>query len=99
MFFLGVGTYKGFFNNGNLQGMGRFDYQNGSIYDGDWRDNKKHGRGRMIEGDGRSIYNGEWENDLKHGRGTFIQKGTYIIEGVWNKGSLIEMTQFQNFNA
>ena len=52
----------------------------------------------MIEADGRSLYNGEWENDQKHGSGTFFLKGSYIIEGIWNKGSLVEMTKFQNYS-
>ena len=72
MYFVGIGAYKGHFENGNLEGVGRFDYQNGSIYEGNWRENKKNGHGRLIESDGRSMYNGEWENDQKNGRGTFI---------------------------
>jgi hypothetical protein len=71
MFFVGIGTYKGSFSNGNLEGLGQFQYLNGSIYEGEWRENKKHGRGKFIEADGRIIYNGDWENDYKHGRGTF----------------------------
>jgi hypothetical protein len=64
MSFFGIGTYKGCFNGGNLEGIGRLDYIDGSIYDGDWKDNKKHGRGKLIESGGESIYNGDFENDL-----------------------------------
>lgn len=63
MFFIGIGTYKGCFSGGNLEGIGRLDYLDGSFYDGDWKDNKKHGKGKLIESDGATIYNGDWEND------------------------------------
>ncbi len=96
MFFVGIGTYNGSFRSGNLEGIGRFEYLNSSNYDGEWKENRKHGRGQLVEADGRSIYIGDWENDLKHGKGTFIQKGAYMIEGVWNRGSLVEMTKFAN---
>jgi hypothetical protein len=98
MFFVGIGTYKGFFKSGNLDGIGNFEYLNGSVYEGDWKENRKHGRGQFIETDGRTVHVGEWENDYKHGKGTFIQKGAYMIEGIWNKGSLVEMTKFSNYN-
>jgi hypothetical protein len=52
--------------------MGRFDYLNGSIYEGNWRENKKHGKGKFVDTDGVSVYRGEWENDMKHGKGTFL---------------------------
>lgn len=94
MFFIGIGTYKGHFRNGNLNGKGRFDYLNGAIYEGDWRENKKHGKGKFLEADGFTEYNGEWANDLKHGKGIFRQNGSSMIEGVWNKNILVEMTNF-----
>lgn len=98
MFFVGIGTYKGSFSQGNLQGIGRFEYLNGSVYIGDWKENRKNGKGQLIEPDGRTVFNGDWDNDYKHGKGTFLQKSAYIIEGVWNRGSLIEMTKFTTYN-
>jgi len=94
MFFVGIGTYKGCFSQGNLEGIGRFEYLNGALYDGDWKENKKQGKGKLIEANGNCIYNGDWENDMKNGKGTYWQKGSYRIEGVWNKGILVEMTMF-----
>ena len=96
MFFLGVGTYKGSFSNGQIEGTGRFDYQNGAIYEGDWRDNRKHGIGKWIDTDRLSLYDGEWENDQKHGRGAFIEGSSLTNEGVWKEDNLVEMTNFQN---
>lgn len=63
MFFVGVGTYRGNFTDGNLAGFGIFEYLDGSIYEGSWKDNKKYGKGKFTEADGKSVYNGEWLND------------------------------------
>lgn len=29
-----------------MEGHGKVTYSNGDIFDGEWKDNKKHGRGR-----------------------------------------------------
>jgi hypothetical protein len=63
MLFVGIGTYKGNFSGGNIDGLGKFEYFDGSIYEGNWKENKKHGRGKFIETNGESVYNGEWMND------------------------------------
>ena len=63
MYFVGIGTYKGSFIGGNLEGFGRFEYHDGSVYEGDWLQNKRNGKGRFIEADEASVYNGDWEND------------------------------------
>jgi len=39
-------------------------------YDGDWKDNKRHGKGTITWADG-SKYVGEWKNGWKHGKGTY----------------------------
>jgi hypothetical protein len=38
------------------------------IYEGYWKDDLKHGKGRWINKDGR-VYEGMFKNDLKHGIG------------------------------
>lgn len=72
MLFNGIGKYKGEFSCGNLQGSGCLQYLDGSFYDGDWKENKKHGIGKFIEKNGETIFNGMWQKDQKHGRGTFF---------------------------
>jgi hypothetical protein len=41
-----------------------------SKYDGEWKDNKAHGRGVLWGKDGKVLYEGEWAGDAKHGEGT-----------------------------
>ena len=40
----------------------------GSEFEGQWSDRKRHGRGTQIWRDG-SIYEGYWKNDMANGRG------------------------------
>lgn len=51
-------------------------------YLGDWRDNRRHGRGRFTWSDG-SYYEGDWENDLRHGRGLLELSNGFKYEGNW----------------
>jgi hypothetical protein len=98
MFFVGIGTYNGSFRfGGNLDGIGRFEYLNGAVYEGEWKENKKHGSGKFVEAEG-GIHYGHWENDLKHGKGKFLEN-MFMIEGRWDKGILVEMIKFQEYQC
>ncbi|KAH9273091.1 hypothetical protein BASA83_004668 [Batrachochytrium salamandrivorans] len=43
---------------------------NGDRYIGDWKDNKRHGKGMQFYKQSGNVYEGEWENDQRHGFGT-----------------------------
>lgn len=43
-------------------------YKDGSVYKGDWHNDKRAGKGEMTYSDG-SVYTGEWKNDKKNGSG------------------------------
>ncbi len=38
-------------------------YGNGSVYQGKWENDKKHGKGKVTEANG-SVYHGDWTEDL-----------------------------------
>jgi hypothetical protein len=65
-------------------GMDKRSYQwaDGSMYHGDWRDGKMNGDGLMKFADG-NVYDGEWLNGLQHGQGTFYWKSGSIFAGEW----------------
>jgi hypothetical protein len=50
------------------EGIGVLVHANGDVYEGYWRDDKKHGYGRYIWTDG-DYYEGQWENGELHGHG------------------------------
>ncbi len=61
------------------QGKMFYTYPNGSTYDGNWIDDKRHGEGIYIHMDnGEQIYTykGNFENDVFHGQGTWTDHKT-----------------------
>jgi len=78
-------TYDGEWKIGTeiRQGMGIQTWPDGSVYEGNFYDNKRNGNGRIIYPD-QTIYNGGWVNDAAHGYGELIQaSGSYTYKGEW----------------
>jgi hypothetical protein len=53
---------------------------------GDWRDNKRCGRGVFSWPDG-SYYDGEWDSDTRHGKGRLVLAGGFTYDGCWLNNS------------
>jgi hypothetical protein len=51
-----------------LQGLGIFYYANGDKYEGEWFQDKRHGRGKMVCENG-DVFEGDWVDDQKSGLG------------------------------
>ena len=69
--FANGGKYSGMFNSNNqFHGMGRYFFEDGAYYGGNWRDGKYHGIGDYSDKD-YNIKAGEWSN------GTLIRKMEY----------------------
>lgn len=48
---------------------GVMNYANGNVYDGEWVDGNKHGKGKIIMTyANKEIYDGQWMNDKRHGK-------------------------------
>jgi len=43
---------------------------NGDVYEGEYQQDKRHGRGVLRFGNGK-VYEGEWSNGKRHGRGVY----------------------------
>lgn len=80
--------YEGQFVVGLRCGTGRCQYAHlngGGTYEGDWRDDKRHGSGKW-EGPGRDVfgecfYDGAWDKDLRHGNGVSRYEDGSKFEG------------------
>ena len=46
-------------------------YENGDKYDGEWKNNKREGKGIQYFAVG-TRYNGEWKNDKMNGKGKYF---------------------------
>lgn len=49
-----------------------FDHISGDIYNGDYLDGKRNGRGRMYYAGTQEIFDGDWSNDRRQGEGVLL---------------------------
>ncbi|KAL7463250.1 hypothetical protein ACHAXS_003623 [Conticribra weissflogii] len=65
-------VYEGEMHDSLREGRGVCLYNNNTMYEGDWRKNKEHGKGTLMTADRkRIIYQGDWERGRMHGSGTY----------------------------
>lgn len=66
--------------NGKEHGHGIYKYDNGDIYEGEWKDNMRNGHGIYVftEGD---IYEGEYKDDKISGYGILKYASGDVYEG------------------
>ena len=51
-----------------MHGEGEFQFPNGNVYKGEFRDDMKDGHGDLFYSNGEH-YEGQWANDKAHGKG------------------------------
>lgn len=70
------------------EGVGTQYWNDGTVYEGNWKNDKANGKGRMVHPNG-DVYEGYWENDRACGKGTFIHNygSTDIYAGVKYEGT------------
>ena len=64
---------------------GTLNYSDGSRYEGEYRDGKRHGHGTYTWADGNR-YKGEWQEDRMHGQGTMTWHYGDQYEGEYRDG-------------
>ncbi|OMJ80441.1 hypothetical protein SteCoe_19289 [Stentor coeruleus] len=75
--------YIGEWNTKNERhGKGLQMWNDGSKYEGYWKNDKANGRGRLIHGDG-DVYEGDWVDDKAHGFGVYLHTDGARYEGSW----------------
>ncbi len=63
-------------------GQGTYTYPDGSVYTGQWENDKFNGQGTFTYSDG-SVYTGQWENGQRNGQGTFTRLSGAKYQGQW----------------
>ena len=69
--------------------MGVYTWQDGRKYEGEYKDDKKHGYGVYTWQDGR-IYEGYWFRGKQHGLGRYAVPDSALKHGLWEEGKRIE---------
>ncbi|VVC40636.1 MORN motif [Cinara cedri] len=100
------GVYEGEFSttaDGKKSGCGIKRWNDGAVYEGQWRDNQFNGQGFFTEANGNN-YDGQWRAGLKHGEGVymFMNKGLSMT-GIWINGvpnmNIMEHTNFDQWTG
>ncbi|ETW00218.1 hypothetical protein H310_07611 [Aphanomyces invadans] len=72
-----------------------YTYPNGDTYDGEFRNQMRHGRGKYVVANTSHTYEGQWEADQRHGHGTLkSMHGTY--DGTWSQNEKCGYGEFSN---
>lgn len=84
-------SYTGDHYEGMRHGYGVSKLQNGTVYEGNWVDDHKHGSGKLIGSDGKVILKGDWENGENpeiefNGQYTVRKKKKGVSKSGWNGG-------------
>lgn len=70
------------------------------IYEGQFKQSKKHGTGRFIDEKKTLQYDGAWEKDMKHGVGKLTNFGkSQVIQGIWENNQIREVIEFSTYES
>ena len=78
--FCGEGEWA---NDEIVEGDGRKDFDDGSYYEGHFRQGQFDGQGTKCWADGFR-YVGQWQEGKRHGYGTLVFENGYMMEGQWS---------------
>jgi hypothetical protein len=80
------------------QGHGIYTYSDGGVYNGDWVNGQRHGRGKCIDKNGNVLIS-EWHNDKPHGRSSATYHNLSIydtFEGTTTDGGVSGTLTYKN---
>lgn len=67
--------------NGKKHGQGKYTFQDGSVYEGTFRNNYMDGKGRMQYGTTGRVYDGNWFEGRMEGYGSYWWEDGSLYEG------------------
>ena len=62
-----------------MEGFGKYYYNNGDRYEGEFKNGIKEGKGKIFYGNG-DRYEGEFKNNVREGKGKIIQANGEVYE-------------------
>eukprot|EP00747_Dinoflagellata_sp_TGD_P114485 gnl/TRDRNA2_/TRDRNA2_171936_c0_seq2.p1 gnl/TRDRNA2_/TRDRNA2_171936_c0~~gnl/TRDRNA2_/TRDRNA2_171936_c0_seq2.p1 ORF type:complete len:513 (-),score=77.20 gnl/TRDRNA2_/TRDRNA2_171936_c0_seq2:61-1377(-) len=80
--------YAGDWVGGFKSGVGTYEWQNGTRFEGRFSDDARHGDGAILFTDG-AVWQGQVADDRRHGMATW-QEGDTAMKERWHHGKLVE---------
>ena len=90
--------YSGCFQGNCENGSGAYKYENGDVYNGEWKDGKRNGSGDCKYSDGDS-YTGQWKDNKKNGQGTFKDSDGTVYTGQFKESLYNGQGTYTNING
>lgn len=96
---LETGDYTGETDFGFFDGEGKYRFNSGTTYSGDWSNNEIEGVG-VLKNPSEGQYKGEFKSSQKHGQGTYTWEDGTVYKGQWShdqmsgKGKYTDATGF-----
>lgn len=89
------GTYEGFFKNGKKHGMGNYQWNDNSIYMGNWENDQMSGYGFYSKTNDPNFKNyfGYFKNGNFDGKG-YMDKSSSYERGIYQNGTLVTPMNF-----
>jgi len=87
-------SYRGQFVKNLRSGFGIFNFSDGGIYNGKWKNDTMHGKGTITETKGKkagTVCSGIWKNGDMDGIYVFKSKSGNIHKEVWKKDKFIKI--------
>jgi hypothetical protein len=75
-------------------GQGKFYYQDGGMYDGNWSHNKMDGYGSLYYQSGQLAYKGMWQDDQFQGKGRLCNEASQSLDLSFNYRNFDEIGDY-----
>ncbi|MBR1757177.1 MAG: TIR domain-containing protein [Lachnospiraceae bacterium] len=72
-----------------LDGYHEWQYNDGAIYKGEWKNNQREGKGKLIISE-NEFYDGEWQNDQRNGKGAYHYANGDFFYGDWKDDQMVD---------
>lgn len=93
------GRYEGTFKNGKKDGAGTMRWNNGDVYEGEWREGLMSGSGKYVRARDNAVYEGLFRDHQRHGRGTETLSTGERYQGTWEANQKHGALQYRDTNG
>lgn len=88
IFLASKSVFRGFLKNSEKTQYGKYLFQDGRYYEGEYSNDQKSGFGIFNYSDGR-VFEGMWQDGYQSGFGVYQDIDSFKFLGVWMKGKMV----------